>query len=280
MNIGRSLLTPSIAALVLALSASALADGIKRIVHPDGTVEFTNVKSAGQPRASSGNDTVYRYTDDNGVVAYSSIQPAAAEFDVIRFHCYACDPESSVDWRKTPLFTKPFNSEIQTAAQEFGVDPALVRAVIHAESAFNEKALSPVGAQGLMQLMPGTAEELGVRNALAAAENIRGGVHYLAKMLDRFNGDIRLATAAYNAGPGAVSRYQGYRPTPKQRPMSKGLASFTSATPLCRPLRGPITNEFQASGDLHLGCNAWQLPQGRRAPAHHPASHFKPNCRA
>ena len=105
MNIGRSLLIPSIAALVLALSASALADGIKRIVHPDGTVEFTNVKSASQPRASSGNDTVYRYTDDNGVVAYSSIQPAAAEFDVIRFHCYACDPESSVDWRKTPLFT-------------------------------------------------------------------------------------------------------------------------------------------------------------------------------
>ena len=60
MNIGRSLLIPSIAALVLALSASALADGIKRIVHPDGTVEFTNVKSASQPRASSGNDTVYR----------------------------------------------------------------------------------------------------------------------------------------------------------------------------------------------------------------------------
>lgn len=155
---------------------------------------------------------MYRYEDDNGVVAYSSIRPATAEFDVIRFHCYACDPDSSVDWRKTPLFTSPYHNEIKTAAREFGVDPALVRAVIHAESAFNEKALSPVGAQGLMQLMPGTAKELGVVNALVAEQNIRGGVNYLAKMLQRFNGDIRLATAAYNAGPGAVSRYQGVPP--------------------------------------------------------------------
>lgn len=217
MIIGRSLLIPPLAALLFALPAPILADSVKRIVHPDGRVEFTNVKGTDQPRASTGNDTVYRYKDENGVVAYSSIQPAGAEFDVIRFHCYACDPDSKVDWRKTPLFTRPFRSEIQTAARDYGVDPALVRAVIHAESAFNEKATSPVGAQGLMQLMPGTAREVGVANAMMAAENIRGGVSYLSKMLDRFGGDIRLATAAYNAGPGAVGRYGGVPPYPETR---------------------------------------------------------------
>lgn len=210
MRSGQIRLVFALAMLVLGVSAHG--DSIKRIVHPDGTVEFTNTKSSDAPIASSGNETVYRYTDENGVVSYSSIQPANATFDVIRFHCYACDPNSKVDWRSTPLFLKSYRQEIRTAAREFEVDPALVRAVIHAESAFNPKALSPKGAQGLMQLMPGTARELGVVNAMVAGENIRGGVNYLAKMLARFDGDIRLATAAYNAGPGAVARYKGVPP--------------------------------------------------------------------
>ncbi|MBB5321976.1 lytic transglycosylase domain-containing protein [Marinobacter oulmenensis] len=197
--------------LCMALSMPAMADGIQRIEHPDGSVEFTNA-SQDAPIASTGNETVYRYTDENGTVSYSSDRPTMAEFDVIRFHCYACDPDSTVDWRNTPLFLNPYREEIRVASDEFDVDPALVRAVIHAESAFNPNATSPKGAQGLMQLMPGTARELGVSNALAAEQNIRGGVDYLARMLKRFNGDIRLATAAYNAGPGAVTRYKGVPP--------------------------------------------------------------------
>jgi len=207
----RYIVLPFIAALVW-LSTPAMADSIKRIVHPDGRVEFTNVKNNSPGRASSKNETVFRFKDGNGIVAYSGTLPPVADFDVISFHCYACNPNSRVNWRTTPLFAGRYESEIKMAALEYGVDPALVRAVIHAESAFNEKALSPVGAQGLMQLMPGTALEVGVQNAMVAADNIRGGVTYLAKMLDRFKGDTKLATAAYNAGPGAVSRYGGIPP--------------------------------------------------------------------
>jgi hypothetical protein len=203
--------------LTLLSPLTALGSEVKRIVHPDGTVEFTNVGSAGARRASTRDEVVYRYTDNNGVVAFSKEQPPDASFQVIRFHCFACDPDSGVDWRKTPLFLEPYEREIAVAAREFGVDPALVRAVIHAESAFNAAAISPAGAQGLMQLMPATARELGVTNAMSATDNIRGGVHYLARMLQRFKGDITLATAAYNAGPGAVGRHDGVPPYAETR---------------------------------------------------------------
>ncbi|WP_336366127.1 transglycosylase SLT domain-containing protein [Marinobacter sp. C2H3] len=200
------------ATLLCGLTLPALADSIQRIVHPDGTVEFTNRRQPDAPLASSADATVYRYRDENGVVSYSGLQPRTATFDVIRFQCYACDPDSPIDWHKTPLFVTPYKDEVRAAARTYQVDPALVRAVIHAESGFNPEAVSPRGAEGLMQLMPDTARELGVANALEAAENIRGGVRYLAQMLKRFDGDVRLATAAYNAGPGAVTRYKGVPP--------------------------------------------------------------------
>jgi len=158
---------------------------------------------------------VYKVERKGGITEYTNVKPAGSAFAVLFTYiatCIACDIHSKIDFARTALNLGAYKVEIAAAAADFGVDTALLRAVIHAESAFNPMALSNKGAQGLMQLMPGTAGDLGVADAFDAAQNIRGGARYLAQLLKDFNGDSRLATAAYNAGQGAVQKYHGIPP--------------------------------------------------------------------
>ncbi|WP_019030166.1 lytic transglycosylase domain-containing protein [Colwellia piezophila] len=157
-------------------------------------------------------ENIYTYKSSLGVTSFSDIEPIDVDYKRYRFDCYACAVDSLIDWRQAKLYLQPYRNDINQAALKYGVDPAFVRAVIHAESHFNAQAVSKQGAQGLMQLMPATARELGVKNSLSAQQNIKGGVKHLARLLRKYKGDNRLASAAYNAGEGAVKRYGGIPP--------------------------------------------------------------------
>lgn len=185
-------------------------------------VEFRTAPGTATPTAPTGNGpaktttgAVYKYVKD-GVTHYTNRRPSGQKAQVLFSYiesCFACGGgRSSADFHTVALNTKAFALEVASMATEYGVDPALVRAVIHAESAFDPNALSNKGAQGLMQLIPATAERFGVTDAFSAAENIRGGTRYLAWLLKRFDGDMRLAAAGYNAGEGAVDRFGGVPP--------------------------------------------------------------------
>ncbi|MFH1139073.1 MAG: lytic transglycosylase domain-containing protein [Pseudomonadota bacterium] len=121
----------------------------------------------------------------------------------------------------SPSTEKPWPPEmdaiVERAAQENELDPELIRAVIKTESAFDHQALSGAGAMGLMQLMPGTARDLGVDDPFDPAQNVSGGSRYLRQMLDRYSGDLTKALAAYNWGPGALDRSTGTWPDETQR---------------------------------------------------------------
>ena len=185
-------------------------------------VDFRTAPSASQlsaPRLASGGrvtrGAVYKFVQD-GVSTYTNVRPTGSVGATVLFTyietCFACGVRSGVNFATLALNTQAFANEIATASRNYGVDESLVRAIIHAESAFNPNALSYKGAQGLMQLMPGTARRFGVGNSFSAVDNISGGVQYLSFLSKRFNGDVRLIAAAYNAGEGAVDRYRGVPP--------------------------------------------------------------------
>ncbi|MGF6092349.1 lytic transglycosylase domain-containing protein [Pseudomonas sp. 18173] len=153
-----------------------------------------------------------------GVRQFVSRRPVgiSARVDVLELYyikgCYLCMASKDFKVASLRLDTHSYRQEIEAASDHYGVDKALIRAVMHAESAFHPNAISEAGAQGLMQLMPATAERFAVDNPFDARQNIRGGVRYLAWLLKRFNGNQMLALAGYNAGEASVVEYNGVPP--------------------------------------------------------------------
>jgi len=155
---------------------------------------------------------------------------------------------------------------IEKYAQQYGVDQDLVWAVIRQESGFNAQALSPKGAMGLMQLMPGTAAMLGVADAFDVEQNIAGGIKYLERCLSQFNQDVSLALAAYNAGPDNVVKYQGCPPFAETRHYVASVLSAYAGEPIREDLRrrglSPVMDPDVPATESPRGL-AWRVPGPR-----------------
>lgn len=176
-----------IALILLLVPAFASAGGIFKYVERDGTIVYTNVPPRGWQARQA------KKLEGNFRAAPSTAMPA------------------KVTAASKSALTS-FDDFIEDAAIKYKVPSHLVRAVMHAESAFDPNAISVVGASGLMQLMPGTAQEMFVKDIFDARENVEGGVRYLRVLANEFDGDMVKMVAAYNAGPEAVRKYNGQVP--------------------------------------------------------------------
>jgi hypothetical protein len=148
---------------------------------------------------------IYKYVDDEGVIHFTNVPTNG------KYKLFYREKPVHFDQNLAPQLEK-YDVLIYGASEKYNIDHALIKAVIRAESNFNPKAVSRVGAQGLMQLMPKTAYAYEVKDSFKPEENIEGGVRYLSYLLNLYRGDLYLALAAYNAGEKAVMQYKGVPP--------------------------------------------------------------------
>jgi len=164
---------------------------------------------------------VYVYKDKNGVLTFTNTPNHSGYRRVLR--------ENRGETPTTPIVNASYNDLIHTASGRYHLDAELIRAVIKAESDFNARARSQKGAMGLMQLMPETARLHSVADAYDPSENVEGGARHLRMLLDRYQGDLELSLAAYNAGSGAVEKYRGIPPFSETREYVRRVLRFYDA---------------------------------------------------
>jgi soluble lytic murein transglycosylase-like protein len=209
---------------------------------------------AGLPSQALAGEEIYYRRDANGALVLTNV-PDRPDFRAYRGHAPLNVTSSGAEYREL----------IERTASQHGIHPDLVFAVAAVESNFNSRAVSEKGAQGLMQLMPETAARFGVADPFNPADNVLGGVRYMRFLLDLFNGNTRLAVAAYNAGENAVLAVRGVPPYPEtRRYVEKVLKMFGGKRPLLAPAvrkpppaaprstAPPIRSYVDAAGIVHL----------------------------
>ncbi len=226
------------------------------------------IAAAGMFWVSAAAANIYSFKDENGVTHFSNLPHLDKRYKLVYRipNSWQTRPNA---W--TPSFPKSVDIGklvpiIDNAAKTHGVDPRLVHAVIRAESGYNERALSNKGAVGLMQLIPATAERMGVKNIYDPIENIFGGTKYLAFLLNMFNGNVELALAGYNAGENAVIRH-GHRipPFAETQAYVPKVLSFYKSPELNRFV--PESNRTTAATKNSPTNVASVAPSPSRAPA-------------
>jgi soluble lytic murein transglycosylase-like protein len=181
---------------------------------------------------------IYQYTDENGVVHFSNVDVGKTK----KFTTVKAEPREALTKEPAKHIPGPVKATssavvptsyfqlINSASYKHGVDPSLVHAIIKVESDYNPYAMSKKGAMGLMQLMPQTALELNVKNSFSPAENIYGGVKYLRYLMDRYEGNLSLALAAYNAGETMVKRWGTIPPIRETQNYVKRILTLYNGT--------------------------------------------------